>query len=125
MFENAHQFFGIGNEKSIEERTLNIFGFIFKVVLALYFLGLINEEPKTVLLINFVLKVLISLYLIYRYNSFFNRNNLQFTNLDRKIVFSLAFYNLIISFFDYIHNETNKLRNFVKSNITDKLIWKN
>ena len=98
-------------DETVEEYAISIFGLITTCSVVLFVMGIINDKVDIILFLNFGLKILISLYLIYKYNPF-QKNNLHFTNLDRKIVFSLSIYNIIVSFSDIIILYVADVRNF-------------
>ena len=103
-----------------EDYAISVFGTISILSLVLFMFGLIQNRPTIILGINFVLKVCISIYLIYKYNQF-QKNNLQFTNLDRKLVFSLSVYNLVVSFSDIALIYIDDIREFFINNFTSKI----
>ena len=55
----------------------------------LVFIGIVNNSPSYLETLNFVLKIYVSLVLLIRFNPFINR---QFTDFDKKIVFSSALF---------------------------------
>ena len=109
-------------DANFTEKFISIFGWILKIFLLLFMFGFIESKPEVLLMTNFVLKVGISLYLIYRYNRYFRSENLQFTSLDRKIVYSLAVYNLLISFSDILNAYAFELRSFLIRHFTEKVL---
>ncbi len=101
----------LSKDETFEEYAISIFGIITTCSVILFVMGFIEDKLETILFVNFGLKIFISLYLIYKYNPF-QKNNLHFTNLDRKIVFSLSIYNILVSFSDIILLYVTDVRNF-------------
>lgn len=56
---------------------------------AFVFIGIVNNSPSYLETLNFVLKIYVCLVLLIRFNPFVNR---QFTDFDKKIVFSCALF---------------------------------
>ena len=76
------------------------FSVITKIVVILFFIGFLTDKPKFILEINFVIKFLLGLFLIYRFNKY-RKNKVTFTELDRKICYSVGIYIVIISLGEY------------------------
>jgi hypothetical protein len=85
------------------------FSVITKIVVVLFFIGFLTDKPKIILEINFVLKFLLGLFLIYRFNKY-RKNKIIFTELDRKICYSVGIYIVIISLGEYFLFFTNVIR---------------
>lgn len=107
-------------DQSYAELFLTVFGILTNVIVILFIVGVFKTKPEFILAFNFVLKVLISIWLIYRFN-IWNKDNMNFTNLDRKMVVSVSIYSLLISFMDVLILHVNKVRGFFSNNFTDKL----
>jgi len=107
------KFLGLSNDFSVEERIVTVFGHISKVYFVLFLFGFLDVQPELLLQINYVLKVLISVYIIYRFNTW-RKENVTFTNLDRKLVVSLSVYNLLLSFSDLIFFYIEQIREEIK-----------
>ena len=85
------------------------FSVITKVVVVLFFIGILTDKPKFILEINFVIKFLLGLFLIYRFNKY-RKNKVVFTELDRKICYSAGIYIVIISLGEYFLFFTDIIR---------------
>jgi hypothetical protein len=98
-------------------RFLNYFGYFITIIFVFFIFGVINDTPKFILEINFVIKIIISLYLIYRFNSFretyLGSTKTEFTEFDRKLVYSSSVYIIILSFFDIFVIYLNKIRSII------------
>jgi len=71
-------------------QTIFLYLLILSYILyALVFIGIVNNSPSYLETLNFVLKIYVSLVLLIRFNPFINR---QFTDFDKKIVFSSALF---------------------------------
>ena len=85
------------------------FSVITKIVVVLFFIGILTDKPKIILEINFIIKFLLGLFLIYRFNKY-RKNKIVFTELDRKICYSVGIYIVIISLGEYFLFFTNVIR---------------
>jgi len=85
------------------------FSIITKIVVVLFFIGILTDKPKFILEINFVIKFILGLFLIYRFNKY-RKNKVVFTELDRKICYSAGIYIVIISLGEYFLFFTNFIR---------------
>ena len=94
---------------TLETNFLNYFGWLTNLTVLLFFLGFFQEKPTIFIEFNFVVKVFLALFLIYRFNKY-RKNEIVFTDLDRKVCFSAGIYILIISFTDYITNYINEFQ---------------
>jgi len=59
------------------------------ILYAFVFIGIVNNSPSYLETLNFVLKIYVCMVLLIRFNPFVDR---QFTNFDKKIVFSCALF---------------------------------
>jgi hypothetical protein len=100
---------------SIETFIVDWMGIFIFVVFALLFVGLIQKEPFYFIEFVFLFKLFISIFLIYRFNDF--RQNIKFTNLDRKLCFLAGINLLLISFADLIQDYLGKIKLFIKNKI--------
>ena len=96
----------------LELRFITVFSWISKIILVLYIIGFFQVKPAQFIKINFVIKVMIALFLIYRFNKY-RKQKVQFTELDRKVVYSAGLYILIISFADILNMYTEKIRTII------------
>jgi len=85
------------------------FSVITKIVVVLFFIGFLTDKPKIILEINFVIKFILGLFLIYRFNKY-RKNKVTFTELDRKICYSVGIYIVIISLGEYFLFFTGVIR---------------
>ena len=76
------------------------------ILIIITYLGLYTAAPKYIENINYFIKLYISLFLIFRFNPL--RNNIKFSDFDRKIVFTSGIIILTSSIGEYI-NITNLL----------------
>jgi len=82
-------------KKFLYELQLNGVSLFGKIAIASYIIsiiGLATTQPKYIDTLNTYVKIYACLFLIYRFNRF--RKNVKFTELDRKIVFSVALFML-------------------------------
>jgi hypothetical protein len=94
-----------------EKLFLHYFGLIMKVFTFLFVLGFINGKPSLLMKFNFVLKIIIASYLIYKFNDY-HKEKVEFTELDRKLVYSCSVYILLISFADIMFTYVTEIRHF-------------
>jgi hypothetical protein len=73
----------------IQDHALNIFIILSWISVITLSLGFTIINPEYISTMNYYIKIYISLYLMYRFNMF---RKIQFTELDRKIVFSAAVF---------------------------------
>ena len=73
----------------IQDHAFNIFIILTWISIITLSLGFTIINPKYISTINYYIKIYVSLYLMYRFNMF---RKVQFTDLDRKIVFSAAVF---------------------------------
>jgi hypothetical protein len=91
---------------------IHYFGWISIFVVILFIAGVLTDEPSSFLAVNFIVKVCMALYLIYRFNDY-RKDKVVFTDLDRKICYSVGVYIVIFSFFDVIQLYVERLRELV------------
>jgi len=80
---------------------------------AVSIIGLSTKAPKYIETLDGYIKIYICLFLIYRFNPF--RSSIEFTELDRKIVFSAGIFllttttinKIAVSYFDDIKSKIN------------------
>jgi hypothetical protein len=73
----------------IQMNGLNIFFILSWISIITLYLGFTLINPEYISSLTYYIKVYICLYLMYRFNVF---NKIKFTELDRKIIFSSAFF---------------------------------
>jgi len=73
----------------IQDHAFNIFIILSWISVITLSLGFTIINPKYISTMNYYIKIYVSLYLMYRFNMF---RKIQFTDLDRKIVFSAAVF---------------------------------
>jgi len=73
----------------IQDHAFNIFIILTWISVITLSLGFTIINPKYISTMNYYIKIYVSLYLMYRFNMF---RKIQFTDLDRKIVFSAAVF---------------------------------
>jgi uncharacterized membrane protein YgcG len=98
---------------------LRSISFFFVIYIILFIFGIVLFDLTIFLTIYFILKVVYAIYLIYRYNSFrkFYVNTtpiFEFTEFDRKIIYSSALYIFAFSFAEiYAFIRIKSLENFI------------
>jgi hypothetical protein len=97
------------NIYNFELYFLKCLSVVTKIVVVLFFVGFLTDKPKFILEINFVIKFLLGLFLIYRFNKY-RKNKITFTELDRKICYSVGIYIVIISLGEYLITFTDVIR---------------
>ena len=73
----------------IQDHAFNIFLILSWMSIITLTLGFTIINPEYISTMNYYIKIYVSLYLMYRFNMF---RKIQFTELDRKIVFSAAVF---------------------------------
>ena len=73
----------------VQDHAFNIFIILTWISIITLSLGFTIINPKYISTMNYYIKIYVSLYLMYRFNMF---RKVQFTDLDRKIVFSAAVF---------------------------------
>ncbi len=73
----------------IQDHAFNIFIILSWISVITLSLGFTIINPEYITTMNYYIKIYVSLYLMYRFNMF---RKIQFTDLDRKIVFSAAVF---------------------------------
>lgn len=73
----------------IQSHAFNIFIILTWISVITLFLGFTIINPEYISIMNYYIKIYVSVYLMYRFNIF---RKIQFTDLDRKIVFSAAVF---------------------------------
>jgi hypothetical protein len=74
---------------SMQNILFDIALIIWFVLLILTYFQVVESAPYYLDLINTVIKIYISLFLLWRFNDF---RKVEFTNLDKKIIFNGALY---------------------------------
>lgn len=102
----------IDNKKiyNLELNVLFFINFITKFAFVLFLIGIFQNKPLILVRFNFVVKIILALFLIYRFNKY-RKTKIHFTELDRKVCYSLGIYIIIISFFDIINYYIETIRN--------------
>ena len=85
---------------SMQNILFDIALIIWFVLLMLTYFQVVESAPYYLDLINTVIKIYISLFLLWRFNDF---RKVEFTNLDKKIIFNGALYlffsTVLVNFF--------------------------
>jgi hypothetical protein len=74
---------------SLQNILFDIALFIWYILLGLTYFNAFQSAPYYLDLLNAIIKIYISLFLMWRFNDL---RNVQFTRLDKKIVFNAAVY---------------------------------
>ena len=72
-----------------QDFIFNIFIFLNYFLYGLFSIGLAANAPQYLDTLDYYVKIYISIFLLWRFNPF---RSIQFTNLDRKIVFSSGLF---------------------------------
>jgi hypothetical protein len=88
---------------------LDMFNIITKTTLFLFLIGFFENKPLLFLRINFIVKFLLGVFLIYRFNNY-RKYKIDFTELDRKVCYSIGMYMIIISLGEYLTLYIEKIR---------------
>ncbi len=88
---------------------LDMFKIITKTILFLFLIGFFENKPLLFLRINFIVKFLLGVFLIYRFNNY-RKYKIDFTELDRKVCYSIGMYMIIISLGEYLTLYIEKIR---------------
>jgi hypothetical protein len=101
------------NFYNFELKFLTYFSYVTKFTVLLFLIGIFQNKPTILIQFNFVVKVILALFLIYRFNSY-RKHKIEFTELDRKVCYSVGIYIILISFLDIINYYTETIRsNFI------------
>jgi len=98
---------------------LRSISFFFVIYIILFIFGIVLFDLTIFLTIYFILKVVYAIYLIYRYNSFrkfyvTTTPIFEFTEFDRKIIYSSALYIFAFSFAEiYAFIRIKSLENYI------------
>jgi hypothetical protein len=119
----------------MKEKTLyNLQNYAFTLFIIIsYFLyiisiiGLSKNAPRYIADLDGYVKIYICLFLIYRFNPF--RSKIQFTELDRKIVFSAGIFilttttinNIILNYFDIIKAKLQNFSQFLSKKLKNNI----
>jgi hypothetical protein len=98
------------NFYNFELKFLTYFSYVTKFTVLLFLIGIFQNKPTILIQFNFVVKVILALFLIYRFNSY-RKHKIEFTELDRKVCYSVGIYIILISFLDIINYYTETIRN--------------
>lgn len=80
---------------------LYFFSIVTKATALLFLIGFFQERPSIIIQINSIVKFILGLYLIYRFNRY-RKFKVEFTELDRKICYSVGLYIVLLSLGEYI-----------------------
>lgn len=97
------------NIYNLEINFIYYFSILTKVIIVLFFVGVLQDKPEIYVKINCVIKFFLGLFLIYRFNRYRN-TKITFTELDRKICYSVGIYIIVISLGDYLTNLSYEIR---------------
>jgi hypothetical protein len=101
------------DNKKIYDFELNFITFlnlINLISITLFIIGFFQVQPELILKFNIFFKAVLALFLIYRFNGY-RKQNIRFTELDRKICFSTGVFIILISFIDIITYNIEFIRN--------------
>uniref|UniRef100_A0A6C0B111 Uncharacterized protein n=1 Tax=viral metagenome TaxID=1070528 RepID=A0A6C0B111_9ZZZZ len=73
----------------LQDFVFNLFIFLNYFLYGLFSIGLAANAPQYLDSLDYYVKIYISIFLLWRFNPF---RSIQFTNLDRKIVFSSGLF---------------------------------
>jgi hypothetical protein len=77
--------------------------FIIHLTYAIVLVGLVEAEPSYLTTIEYYVKVYVSIFLILRFNPYYHTR--QFTETDRRIVFSAAIFIVTTSVLKHVIEE--------------------
>ena len=80
---------------------IHYFSYVTKIFLVLFMIGFLKDKPQELFIMNFCIKVILGIFLVYRFNNY-RTNKITFTELDRKVIYSIGIYILLLSFTDII-----------------------
>ena len=95
---------------NLELTFLKCLTIVTKITFVLFLVGIFNNKPTLILEINSIVKFLLGIFLMYRFNSY-RKNKATFTELDRKICYSVGIYIVLISLGEYLITITDHVRN--------------
>jgi len=98
------------NFYNFELKFLTYFSYVTKFTVLLFLIGIFQNKPTILIQFNFVVKVILALFLVYRFNSY-RKHKIEFTELDRKVCYSVGIYIILISFLDIINYYIETIRN--------------
>ena len=109
------------NLYNFEVKFLEYFSFITKLTVVLFIIGFFQTKPTVIIQFNFVVKTILALFLIYRFNNY-RKHKIEFTELDRKVCYSVGIYIILISFFDFFNYYTDYIKSNIVLPITEPII---
>ena len=86
---------------------------ITKVVIFLFIIGFFQDKPIAYVEFNSILKIVLGVFLIYRFNKY-RKEKIKFTELDRKVCYSVGLYIIVISFIDILNKYVDQFREIIK-----------
>lgn len=104
------------NDKRIytfEYNFLVFMSLITKVVIFLFIIGFFQDKPIAYVEFNSILKIVLGVFLIYRFNKY-RKEKIKFTELDRKVCYSVGLYIIVISFIDILNKYVDQFREIIK-----------
>lgn len=104
------------NDKRIYNFEYNFLIFvslITKVIIFLFIVGFFQDKPIAYVEFNSILKIVLGLFLIYRFNKY-RKEKIKFTELDRKVCYSVGLYIIVISFIDILNKYVDQFREIIK-----------
>ena len=97
----------------IQDHAFNIFLILSWISVITLSLGFTIITPEYISTMNYYIKIYVSLYLMYRFNMF---RKIEFTDLDRKIVFSAAVFIFTTTALDkYLLNNLSTVETWLRS----------
>ena len=100
------------NIYNLEINFIYYFSILTKVIIVLFFVGVLHDKPDIYVKINCIIKFFLGLFLIYRFNRYRN-TKITFTELDRKICYSVGIYIIVISLGDYLLSLSYDIRSHI------------
>jgi hypothetical protein len=83
-----------------QELAFDAFITLTYILTVIYIFGISSKAKGHLDMINNFIRIYITLFLIYRFNPF--RKNIDFTSLDRKIVFSTGLFMFATNFLGFV-----------------------
>jgi hypothetical protein len=106
--------------QKIQEKGFSAFIYTSYFLIILTALGLSKFAPNYLKTMDYYVKIYVCLFLIYRFNPF--RQQVEFTNLDRKIAFSSGLFILTTTAIDkYVMDISKKTSDYIFQGSKDNL----
>lgn len=99
-----------------QDRLFTIFIYVSYILIILSALGLSESAPEYFKYLDYYVRIYICLFLMWRFNPL--RTSYEFTELDRKIVFSAGVFILTTTALNqYLEYAKDKLKNIIKKDL--------